>query len=187
MDEASETESPVFFSWDRKSLLLSWDALLCECVSPSDWQEIRSAWRQHSDLCTRTSERRRHGSKLCLIALKEEMSRSVANAGRWLMQACSQHSADHFLFVIQSDADRSAMDETTVSVWFFLWGRSDLYFMVSQQLHNDFQLLSEGNSICSGSPPENGVKHIFTPSAKIRNISATRLTNSGQDTDKVWF
>lgn len=131
-----QTESLVFCR-DRNALILPWDGCLSDCVSPSDWQEIRSAWRQHSDLCNCTSEPHGHGTKVCLIALKEEMWR----AGLWLMAAgdwCSLHAAlqralSRPLPVCNRIKSRHQLNaqKPTLSIWFLLLsGDDDIYFMV---------------------------------------------------------
>ncbi len=125
------------FCQDKNALILPWDGCLGDCVSPCDWQEIRSAWRQHSGLCDCTSELRGHGTKVCLIVLKEENW----HAGLWLMVAsdwCSLHVALQWALsrplpiFNRTKADMGWMD--VKPQWVsdpFCWVKYyDIYFMV---------------------------------------------------------
>lgn len=72
-----------------------------DCVSPSDCQEVRSTWRQHADLWNCTSGATWRQSVSNCTKGGSLTSRSVANAGRWLMlPSRSAHWLAHFLFVI---------------------------------------------------------------------------------------
>ena len=148
------TESPLFCQ-DRNALILPWDGCLRDCVSPFDWQEIRSAWRQHSDLCNCTSERRGHGTKVCLIALREEIWR----AGLWLMVAsdwCSLHAALQWALSrplpvcnrIKSRHEPNGW-KPKLSIWFLLRGDMMIFTLwFSREFYNEiYSLEMETGSI----------------------------------------
>lgn len=146
LGEEAANKSP-WCSVSREMHWSSHETVALAIVSrPCDWQEIKSAWRQHPDLCNCTSERRGHATKVCLIALKEEIWR----AGLWLngggpvtdalLHAALQQALSRPLPVCNRIKADTALNgwKATLSIWFLLLSRDMIFTSwFSQEFYNE--------------------------------------------------